>query len=132
MYFNSIVTNSSAVEELEERKESIWLQFGPNHGGQYVPKNDLKVILDSTILFAGIGPRFQNHGKNTLIFGAESYRREFLKKMKFIKDKKTEDQDKWIAENLLPEQTLAEIIPLFPEKENKEESNEPEPLSAAL
>ena len=116
MDFNTVLLNSSAVEELEERKEFIWLKFGPNCGGQHVPKDDLKVILDRKILSAGECPRFRNHGSNILIFGDEAYRIKFLKKMGFGYE--------WITKNLLPEQPLAEIIELFPEQI--------EPLSDAL
>jgi hypothetical protein len=132
MYFDNIISSSSEVEVLKEKEEIpwvsmekiLWVGYGPNHGGQYVSMSDLKVIIDSRILSGNTNPRFINSGKNLLLFGAESYRVEFLKKMGF--------KDKWIEENLLPEQPLAQVIPLFPEKENEEESNEPEPLSAAL
>ena len=122
MNFDNIIFSSSEVEELELRRESIWVGYGPNHGGQHVSKDDLKVILDRTILSAGIGPRFQNHGNNVLIFGDESYRQDFLRKCGFPWE--------WIFNNLLPEgipseEKLAEIIP-FPNRKETDETNEPQ------
>lgn len=120
MYFDNILSSSSEVEELELRRESIWVAYGPNHNGQYVRLNELKVAFDSKILSANTNPRFINSGNNILLFGDESYRVSFLKKMGF--------DDEWIAKNLLPEKPLAQVIELFPESEK--ETNEP--LSAAL
>jgi len=119
--FDNILCRSSEVEELEEKTESFWLGFGPNHGGEHVQKSKLRVIIDSSILSGNDKPRFQNHGSNILIFGCEAYRQDFLRKHGFSWE--------WIYENLLPEKPLAQIIELFPkEKENEK----PEPLSAAL
>ena len=126
MYFDSIISNSSEVEKLEERGNKFWLKFGPNQGGEHVPKDDLKVILDRSILFGGIGPRFQNHGNNILFFGDEAYRQKFLRECGFSWE--------WIYENLLPkeipsEEKLAEVIP-FPQRNNEKKTEEP--LQAAL
>lgn len=120
MHFDNIISNSSEVEELEKRNEAVWIRYGPNHGGQYVRLNELRVLINRSILSGNTNPRFLNHGNNVLMFGDESYRIQFLKKMGF--------DDEWISQNLLPEKPLAQVIELFPENEEKKE----EPLSVAL
>ena len=99
MYFDNIISSSSEVEALEQRRESIWVGYGPNHGGQCIPLNELTVLINRSILSGNTNPRFINSGKNILLFGDEPYRVQFLKKMGF--------DDEWITKNLLPEQPLA-------------------------
>jgi len=117
MDIDNLLSHSSAVEGLEMDGRKLIISFYPHR--QTLPKNT-RVVLTGKIFDMGSAPRFCNSGNDILFFMDEAHREECLRQWGFPWE--------WIYKNLLPEQPLAQIIPLFPEKEERKD----EPLSAAL
>ncbi|MCX6745902.1 MAG: hypothetical protein NTX00_02675 [Candidatus Parcubacteria bacterium] len=108
MDIDNLLSHSSAVEGLEMDGGKLRIFFYPHR--QILPQNT-RVILTGEIYARGSFPRFCNSGNDIFFFADEAHRQECLRQWGFSWE--------WIYKNLLPEQPLAQVIELFPKKEEK-------------